>query len=154
MILNVGLGAAAALAHSRGVAQTAAKLAARREELRGALLATLEGAGVQARVNGPGDAARRLPNTLSISLRGVVGAKLVARVQDKVACSSGSACHAGAVRMSGVLRAMGVEPEWGDGTVRLSVGKYTTSRDVEVVAREIAVAAAEELRLGSGVTSG
>uniref|UniRef100_A0A7S3F7M8 cysteine desulfurase n=1 Tax=Prasinoderma singulare TaxID=676789 RepID=A0A7S3F7M8_9VIRI len=154
VILNVGLGAAAALAHSRGVAQTAAKLAARREELRGALLATLEGAGVQARVNGPGDAARRLPNTLSISLRGVVGAKLVARVQDKVACSSGSACHAGAVRMSGVLRAMGVEPEWGDGTVRLSVGKYTTSRDVEVVAREIAVAAAEELRLGSGVTSG
>ena len=29
MILNVGLGAAAALAHSRGVAQTAAKLAVR-----------------------------------------------------------------------------------------------------------------------------
>ena len=63
-----------------------------------------------------------------------------------MAFSSGSACHAGAVSMSPVLAAMGVAPEWGDGTVRLSVGKYTTEAEVDAVAEAVAAAAGKLAR--------
>ena len=48
--------------------------------------------------------------------------------------------------MSPVLAAMGVAPEWGDGTVRLSVGKYTTEAEVDAVAEAVAAAAGELAR--------
>lgn len=150
IILNVGLGAAAELAcgaspHER-VPEARARLQGLRERLREALFAALEREGVEARVNGPAEAALRLPNTLSVSVRGVVGAHLVEACSDKVAFSSGSACHAGAVSMSPVLAAMGVAPEWGDGTVRLSVGKYTTEAEVDAVAAAVAAAAGKLAR--------
>jgi cysteine sulfinate desulfinase/cysteine desulfurase-like protein len=37
-----------------------------------------------------------------------------------------------------VLRAMGVDPEWGMGTLRRSVGRYSTQEEVEKAVRAIA----------------
>ena len=45
--------------------------------------------------------------------------------------SAGAACHSGVVKMSGVLTAMGLDEAWGMGTVRLSVGCYTTPAEVD-----------------------
>ena len=62
-----------------------------------ALFAALEREGVEARVNGPAEAALRLPNTLSVSVRGVVGAHLVEACSEKV--RAGAFVRFRAVRM-------------------------------------------------------
>jgi cysteine desulfurase len=69
----------------------------------------------------------RLPNTLNVSFVGQAGSEILARLEG-VAASTGSACHAGRVELSPVLRAMGVAPEVGAGAIRFSLGR-TTSRD-------------------------
>lgn len=80
---------------------------------------------------------QRLPNTLSVSFHGVRADALVASLAERVAASGGSACHARDIRLSPVLSAMGVEPEWGMGTLRLSVGRYTTENEVDEAIRVI-----------------
>jgi cysteine desulfurase len=87
----------------------------------------------------------RLPNTLSVSLRGLNANDLLAEVGPLVAASAGAACHSGKVRVSHVLQAMNVPEEWARGTLRLSTGRMTTSRQVQVAVTAIA-AAAEKLR--------
>eukprot|EP00957_Ditylum_brightwellii_P040886 3094966-Ditylum_brightwellii.AAC.1 len=68
-----------------------------RELLRASLVARLTEKGISFRVNGPADPAKRLPNTLSISLKGQMGSEVVARLAPQVAFSAGSACHHGQV---------------------------------------------------------
>jgi cysteine desulfurase len=72
----------------------------------------------------------RLPNTLSVSFPGVMGHELLARIPDLCA-STGSACHGQAESMSPTLAAMGASAEQARGTVRLSVGWYTTEDEVD-----------------------
>lgn len=79
-----------------------------------------------------GHPTERLPNTLSVSFTGRVGADVLTAL-DGVAASTGSACHAGSVTLSPVLAAMGVRPEVGMGAVRLTLGRPTTRADVDRV---------------------
>ena len=62
-----------------------------------------------------------------------VGAELLAAVPE-IAASTGSACHAGHVTLSPVLKAMGVSPTAGRGAVRLSVGRFTTEEEADIAA--------------------
>ena len=59
----------------------------------------------------------------------------------QAAASAGSACHAteadAPVHLSHVLAAMGVPVEWGMGTLRLSVGRYSTDAEVDEAAEVI-----------------
>lgn len=76
----------------------------------------------------------RLPNTLSISIPGIIASELLRDLKDKLAASAGAACHSGhsgGATVSSVLRAMGVGKEVGVGTIRLSVGRHTTEDDVD-----------------------
>jgi cysteine desulfurase len=77
-----------------------------------------------------GQLAPRLPNTLSVSFPGVAGYELLARIPELCA-STGSACHSDTHAMSPTLAAMGVQAEVARGTVRLSLGWYTTEEDVD-----------------------
>ncbi len=77
-----------------------------------------------------GKTARRLPNTLNISIKGIVGADLVNSLKDEVAISAGSACHSGTCTPSNVLLAMGLSPTDAISAVRISIGKDTTEDDV------------------------
>ena len=54
-----------------------------------------------------GHPVERLPNTLNVSFPGVNAAVLLAAIREQVACSTGSACHAGHAAPSAVLLAMG-----------------------------------------------
>lgn len=78
-----------------------------------------------------GHPEKRLPNTLSVSFWGVNANQLLAEIEDDVAASAGAACHSGVVEMSYVLRAMHVPEEWAKGTVRFSVGRMTTEREID-----------------------
>lgn len=79
-----------------------------------------------------GHPSERLPNTLNVSFRGEIGSELLARIPN-VAASTGSACHAGSLQMSPVLRAMGLSEEVGLGAVRFSLGRQTSPADIQEV---------------------
>lgn len=100
-------------------------------QLRDRLWSSLRAAIPDLRANG--EPAHRLPNTLSVRFPRVHGSDILAATPD-VAASTGSACHEGHESPSGVLLAMGIEPEEALRTVRLSVGTTTTTEDVDVAA--------------------
>jgi cysteine desulfurase len=77
-----------------------------------------------------GHPEHRLPNTLSVSFLGYTGDDVL-QAAPEVAASTGAACHSGEVKLSSVLRAMGVSSDVGKGTVRFSLGRYTTETDIE-----------------------
>jgi cysteine desulfurase len=77
-----------------------------------------------------GHPVHRLPNTLNVSFVGRVGAEILFGL-DGVAASTGSACHAGRVELSPVLAAMGVATEVGMGAIRFSLGRGTTSAEID-----------------------
>jgi cysteine desulfurase len=98
-------------------------------ELRDRLLDLLrEGIGRQLTVNG--DGAPRLPNTLSVNFPHVAGVDLLARIPELMA-STGSACHSGETTTSNTLKAIGLAPHAARGTVRLSVGWYTSPEEID-----------------------
>ncbi len=77
-----------------------------------------------------GHPEQRLPNTLHVNCRGVIGAELLEKLPG-LAASTGSACHAGEISLSSVLEAMHIPPELGMGAVRFSLGRYTTRPEIE-----------------------
>jgi cysteine desulfurase len=85
-----------------------------------------------------GHPVERLPNTLNLSFPGMNAAALLAAVRDRVACSTGSACHAGQAAPSSVLLAMGRDAGLASAALRLSLGWNTTMQDVLQAATEIA----------------
>ena len=77
-----------------------------------------------------GHPEQRLPNTLHVNFRGVIGAEFLEKLP-ALAASTGSACHAGEISLSSVLEAMHIPPELGMGAVRFSLGRYTTRQEIE-----------------------
>ena len=137
----VGLGQACHVA-GRDLEQNMAHFQKMRDRLHRGLLDEL---GVEAiRLNGHPD--RRLPNTLSLSFRGVEANTLLSEIGEQVAASAGAACHAGQVEVSAVLEAMAIPLEWAMGTVRFSVGRNTTGGEVD---RAISITAEAVRRLQS-----
>ena len=83
-----------------------------------------------------GHPTHRLPNTLNVSLVGLIGAEILARL-DGIAASTGSACHSGRIELSPVLEAMGVAPEVGMGAVRFSLGRTTARDEIDSVVERL-----------------
>lgn len=81
-----------------------------------------------------GESAARLPNTLSVAFPGVRGADLLVAVPE-ISASTGSACHGRSGVGSATLRAIGATPELARGTVRFSLGWYTTAEEVDRAAQ-------------------
>jgi cysteine desulfurase len=92
------------------------------------------------RVHINGHHTLRLPNTLNISIDGVRALTLLADMSG-LAASAGSACHAGHDRPSPVLTAMGLPSDVALTAIRLSLGRWTTSEEIELAATQIASAA-------------
>ena len=84
-----------------------------------------------------GHPEQRLPNTLNVSFVGRDGAEVLARLEG-VAASTGSACHSGRVELSPVLAAMRVPERVGMGAVRFSLGRGTTSEEIDSVVSMLA----------------
>lgn len=84
-----------------------------------------------------GHPLERLPNTLNIGFKGVIGSEVLAGIPE-IAASTGSACHDGSGELSGVLKEMNVEPFFGFGSIRLSLGRFSTEQEIELAAELIA----------------
>lgn len=134
----VALGRAALLAF-KSLDASAERLAMLRDRL---FTRLAEGIGRGLTVNGHPE--KRLPNTLSVNFPRVPGYELLSRIPELCA-STGAACHAGEAGMSATLAAIGLSPERASGTVRLSVGWYTSEEEIERAA-SLLISAWEDLR--------
>ena len=102
-------------------------VSARRDRMRDVLL------GIDT-VELTGHPEQRLPNSLSVIVRDVVGGDIVIGLDlEGIACSTGSACTSGSTEPSHVLSAMGYPPAEARGSLRLSPGRTTSDEDVDAL---------------------
>jgi len=128
---NVAAISAAALAVELAVAEQA-EFAETSRELSMLLWSELSSALQDVELLGPSlDSTERLPNTLSVSIGGIEGKMLIARLDlEGLEASAGSACASGSLEPSHVLLAMGLAPDRARSGLRLSLGRATTRQDV------------------------
>ena len=86
------------------------------------------------RINGHPE--MRLPNTLSASFPGKEANTMLAAME-RVCASAGAACHSDRVEVSSVLEAMAVPMQYAMGTLRFSIGRFTTEDEIDVALDEI-----------------
>ena len=124
-ILGLGKAAALALADLDEYRNRTSKL---RTLLMNGLLAKIP----DIKINGhPADV---LPNTLNVSFPGAEGeAILLSMDLAGIEASTGSACASGSLEPSHVLMAIGVGPELAHGSIRFSLGWYTTGDDIDYI---------------------
>lgn len=81
-----------------------------------------------------GHQKQRLPNNANISFKGIEGESIILSLNEKGICAStGSACNSRSLEPSHVLMALGMSHEEAHGSVRFSLGKWTTNEDIEYV---------------------
>ena len=129
IIEMVGLGEACELVE-RNLTDYSRKMGEMRDGLETGLLDS----GADLRVNGHPE--KRLPNTSSISFKGLEADRILANL-GAVAASAGAACHSDRVEVSHVLTAMNVPTEYAMGTLRFSVGRFTTEEEIDRALAEI-----------------
>jgi cysteine desulfurase len=79
-----------------------------------------------------GDTENRLPNTSNISFEFIEGEAILLMLDKFGICaSSGSACTSGSLEPSHVLRAMGVPFTAAHGSIRFSLSRYNTEKEVD-----------------------
>ena len=81
-----------------------------------------------------GHPEERLPNTLNVSFVKRIGQDLLNAIP-QLAASTGSACHAGSIELSPVLKEMNVPEEVGMGAIRFSLGRFTTKDEINIVVK-------------------
>ncbi len=84
----------------------------------------------QSRLNG--HPYKRLPGNVNFSFAGIdATALLVLLEEDEICASAGSACNTGQTRISHVIEAIRVPDAYAAGSVRFTMGRDTTKRDVD-----------------------
>ena len=127
----VALGMACELA-GRALPEEEQRLAALRDLLQQRLTEELPGM-----VSLNGHPTERLPNTLNVSIEGVIGEEVLMATPG-IAAATGSACHAGSTEPSPVLLAQGIERARALGALRLTLGRWSTALEVERAAHLLA----------------
>lgn len=85
-----------------------------------------------------GDMEKRLPGNSNISFRFIEGEGLLLNLDLKGICaSSGSACTSGSLAPSHVLLAIGLPHEIAHGSLRISIGKYNTKKEIEYLVKSL-----------------
>ena len=81
-----------------------------------------------------GHPTQRLPNNTNFWFAFIEGESLIIRLDGKgISASTGSACSSESLKPSHVLLAIGLKPEQAHGSLRLTLGKYTTEEEVDYV---------------------
>lgn len=128
--LIAGFGRAIEIA-SESMEAEAVRLRALRDRLRDGLL-RVEG------VHYNGHPEQRLPGNVNVSFLGTDSESLLMALDFQgIAASSGSACTSGSLEPSHVLRAIGLPPAIAAGTIRLTLGRWTTDADVDYLLQVI-----------------
>lgn len=79
-----------------------------------------------------GSKEKRLPNNVNVSITGVEGESLVIGLdQEGIAVSTGSACSSHDLKPSHVLLAIGLSPKEAHGSLRITLGRFTTEDEID-----------------------
>ncbi len=102
-----------------------------------------------------GHPSQRLPNNVNFSVEGVEGEPILLGLDMAgIAASSGSACSSGSLEPSHVLLALGQSAEVARGSLRITLGKYNTSEDVDYLLEKLPELIEKLRKLPSIATSG
>ena len=135
----VGLGKAAEIA-SAALRDENTRVKALRDRFEQGIL----GAVPSVQVNG--HRSRRLPNTSNLAIEGIDSEGMLMLLDQKgLCCSAGSACTAGSLEPSHVLRAMGYSNDRARGSLRFSFGRFNSEAEIDQ-ALHIIPNAVEKLR--------
>jgi cysteine desulfurase len=104
------------------------RIARQRDRLQSILHANIP----QLQING--DLNHRLAGNLHLSIPGIPNSAIIARVRDRLAISTGSACTSGVETPSHVLRAIGLSDSAIEGSLRIGLGKFTRDADLDEAA--------------------
>lgn len=86
------------------------------------------------RLNGPGVGEKRLPNNLNVSILDIEGEALLLYLDEYgIVCSTGSACTSHSLEPSHVLTACGLPYEYAHGSLRFTLGRSTTKKEIDYV---------------------
>lgn len=81
-----------------------------------------------------GHPTKRLPNNVNVAVQYIEGeGMLLSLDMIGIAASSGSACASGSLEPSHVLRAIGLPQDIAHGSIRFSLGRFTTKDDLDFV---------------------
>ncbi|MCW4015789.1 MAG: cysteine desulfurase NifS [Candidatus Bathyarchaeota archaeon] len=85
-----------------------------------------------------GHPTKRLPNNTNFWFAYIEGESLLMHLDmEGIAVSTGSACSSNDLAASHVLLAIGLKPQEAHGSLRLSIGKYTTEEGVDYVLQTV-----------------
>jgi len=77
-----------------------------------------------------GDLEQRVPHNLNVSFNYVEGESLIMAIKE-LAVSSGSACTSASLEPSYVLRALGRNDELAHSSIRFTIGRFTTEKEID-----------------------
>ena len=83
-----------------------------------------------------GDFENRYPGIMNISFNYVEGESLIMATKD-IAVSSGSACTSASLEPSFVLRAIGRSDELAHSSLRMSIGRFTTEKEIDTTVETV-----------------
>lgn len=128
----VGMAKALEIAHAEREKE-GRRLSKLRDKLIASILKNVKGA----KLNGPkGD--KRLANNLNFSFQGVEGEALMLYLDAQGICvSTASACSTGTTERSHVIKSIGVGEEQAKGTIRITLGKYTSLTEINFVTKTL-----------------
>ncbi len=90
------------------------------------------------RLNGPKDPTKRICNNASISFKYIEGEGLLLHLSMAGICvSTGSSCAARDLKVSYVLKEIGLPAEIAHGTIRFSFSKHTTKQELDYTIKEL-----------------
>ena len=122
----VALGEAARILIEEGEVETA-RMKAQRTRIAKALTEQIP----NMQINGQTDGA---PHILSVSFRLTEGESVIINLDSEgICCTAGSACSSGGGEISPVLEAIGLSDEWVGGTVRISLSRFTTEAEIDLL---------------------
>ncbi|MCX6813624.1 MAG: cysteine desulfurase family protein, partial [Candidatus Azambacteria bacterium] len=79
-----------------------------------------------------GHPKERLPNNINVSFPYIEGESLIIQLDlHGIACSTGSACSSIKLEPSYVLLAIGLKPAEAHGSLRISLGRFTTEKEID-----------------------
>lgn len=120
----IGLGKAVEILHKEGKKENK-RLEKLRDMLIKGILENIKGTHLN------GHPIKRLSNNANISFQGIEGESLLMELDfEGVEVSTGSACSSRNLMPSHVLIALGAKPQTAHGSIRLSVGRFTTEEEI------------------------
>ncbi len=127
----VGLGKACEIALKEGE-QNYAKIKNLKDKLFKRITSEIK----QTKLNGHPE--KCLPNTLNVSFNYLEGESIILSLDlEGIAVSTGSACTSGSLEPSHVLKSMGVDPLFAQGSVRFSLQIFNTDEDIDYVMEKL-----------------